>query len=118
MDTADIKVAGRAAIMQAMGGKPLRCRYTAPAHSTIIARVWLDQEKYFHRVAKSPHWVSRAPTPRTGTDSSRRFFQLPWSMWNQSDRVRRAERKAVSPEVMGQAIDVYKRQLSVRPCPG
>ena len=45
-----------------------------------------------------------APTPRTGTHSSRRFFHFFWSILNQSDSTRRALRKAVSPEVMGQAM--------------
>ena len=46
----------------------------------------------------------KAPTPSTGTQRSRRFFQLFWSILNQSARTRRAERNAVSPEVMGQAM--------------
>ena len=42
--------------------------------------------------------------PSTGMHRARRTFQLPMSSLNQSARVRRALRKAVSPEVIGQAM--------------
>ena len=42
--------------------------------------------------------------PSTGMQSIKRPLMDFCSMWNQSASTRRAERKAVSPEVMGQAI--------------
>ena len=44
------------------------------------------------------------PTASRGTASKARFLALAWSSLNQSAMVSRAERKAVSPEVMGQAM--------------
>ena len=79
-ETADIKVAGSAAIRLHIAGKPYLCRNTAPAHSTSMASVWLDQEKYRQRTLKSRLVAMNAPTASRGTDRAARLTTLDWSM--------------------------------------
>ncbi len=47
---------------------------------------------------------SSAPTPRTGMHRASLFFQSSMSILNQSAMVSLAERNAVSPDVIGQAM--------------
>lgn len=101
--TAAMKVAGIAGIRNIFLPGNFWKRYTEPVQSTIMAKVWLVQEKYLQIMLKSI-WDRMPPTVRRGTANIRRLAAAVWGTLNQSARVRRAERKAVSPEVRGHAI--------------